>query len=106
MQTVPQQHQHTITIFFSDFIAIFHLKMQNLPYLAIFCVHSGHCIPVPFCSGPFRGLFWCKYQNNKIPKILLVNSTGMPPESAGMTGIWQESVGHEQELKQLMGGYH
>jgi hypothetical protein len=72
--------------------------MQNLPYLAIFSVHSGHCIPVPFRSGPFRGLFRCKYRNNKIPKIWLVNSTGMAPESTGMTGIWQESVGHEQEL--------
>jgi hypothetical protein len=84
--------------FFSNFIAIFHLKMQKLPYLAIFSVHSSHCIPVPFRSGPFRGLFRCKYRNNKIAKIWLVNSTGMAPESTGMTGIQQESVGHEQEL--------
>ena len=44
----------------------FHLKLQNLPYLAIFSVHSSNWIPVPFCSGQFQGLFWWNYQNIKI----------------------------------------
>ena len=93
--TTSQCHPY----FLSDFITIFHLKKQNLPYLAIFSVHSGHCIQVPFCSGPFWGLFWCKYKNNKISvagvKIWLVNSTGMAMESTRMTRIRQEYVGHQ-----------
>ena len=48
----------TPSLFFSLFFSYFsHRKLQNLPYLAIFTVHSGHCIPVPFCSGQFLGLF-------------------------------------------------
>ena len=43
--------------FFLIFSYCFHLKLQNLPYLAIFSVHSCHWIPVPFRSGQFRGLF-------------------------------------------------
>ena len=32
----------TIPIFFFNFITIFHVKIQNLPYLAIFSIHSSH----------------------------------------------------------------
>ena len=39
-------------------IFFFHLKLQNLPYLAIFSFHSGHWIPLPFCSSQFQGLLW------------------------------------------------
>ena len=54
--------------FFSWFFSyFFHLKLQNLPYLAIFSVHSCHWIPVPFRSGQFRGLFRWNYRNIKIP---------------------------------------
>ena len=46
-------------LFFSSiFSYFFHQKLQNLPYLAIFSVHSSHWIPVPFRSSQFRGLFW------------------------------------------------
>ena len=58
----------TPSLFFSWFLFLFfQLKMQNLPYLAIFSVHSGHWIPVPFRSGWFWGLFWWNYQNIEIP---------------------------------------
>ena len=62
-----QQHHHTIIIFFSDFFSNFSSENTKLAILAIFSVHSGHWIPVPFCSSPFQGLFWCKSWNYKIP---------------------------------------
>ena len=45
----------TIPIFLSDFNTVFHVKMQKLPYLDIFIIHSSNCILVPFCYSPF----WC-----------------------------------------------
>ena len=47
----------SLFFFLKFFLFFFHLKLQKLPYLAIFSVHSSHWIPVPFRSGQFRGLF-------------------------------------------------
>ena len=58
----------TPSLYFSWFFSYcFSSELQNLPYLAIFSVHSIHWIPVPFRSGQFRGLFRWNYQNIKIP---------------------------------------
>ena len=66
----PCKHLSNITtpsLFFSWFYCyFFHLKLQNLPYLAIFSVHSGHWIPVTFRSSQFWGLFQWNYWNIKI----------------------------------------
>ena len=57
----------TPSLFLSSFFSyFFHVKLQNLPYLAIFSVHSSHWIPVPFRSGQFGGLFRWNYRNIKI----------------------------------------
>ena len=84
----------TPSLFFSwIFSYFFHLKWQNLPYLAIFSVYSS---AIPFRSIPGTVLVkLLEYQNSVAGvKFWLVNSTGMAPESAGMTRIWQEYVGH------------
>ena len=77
-------------------LLLFIRKCQNLPYLAIFNVHSGHCILVPCYSSQFQGLCQCKYQNATVPVtgviFWLVESTGMPQESTGMTRIQQEYI--------------
>ena len=56
----------TPSLFFSWIFSIFSTENANLPYLVIFSVHSGHWIPVPFCSGQFWGLFQWNYRNIEI----------------------------------------
>ena len=73
----------TPSLFFFWFFSYFsfHLKLQNLPYLAIFTVPSS--------AIPFRSIL-----GTVLVKFWLVNSTGMALESAGMTGIQHEYVGY------------
>ena len=77
--------------FSSDFITIFCVKMQNLSYWQFVA-----SIPVTHSSAiPFWGLFWYLHWNINILKFWPLDSTGMVLESVGMTGIPQESVGHQ-----------
>ena len=50
----PSPIMSTIPNFLCDFITIFRVNMHNLPYLAIFSIHSSHafqCHSVPVHSG-------------------------------------------------------
>ena len=82
----------TIPNFLSDFITIFHLSLQNLPYLAIFSIHSSHA----FHSSPSRGLFQCKYRNINISKFMAGefhwNGTGICRNDRNPAGISGASI--------------
>ena len=59
------------------------------------CTNYHNSSAIPFWSIPGTVLVkLLEYQNSVTGvKFWLVNSSGMTPEFAGMTGIWQEQVG-------------
>jgi hypothetical protein len=85
---------------------------NNIKYILFTCLINIYSIPldsIPVHSGDHSSLNsgMAIFRRNRLPLewqfgwALCQNLFHRnPPDSAGMTGIWQESVGHNKDLRQ------